>query len=100
MTTIFDEPNGKDGMPWQIKAIGLIGVPSAIAIYWTVVAAQDIRLNQQAQKENLALHATQTSVVSEQNRELLVTLEELKRSMSKICTNTAKNYQERNDCFR
>ena len=102
MTTIFPGPdeNGDNGMPWQVKAIGLIGVPSALAIYFSYSIVGDIRINQQNVKENLALHSTQTQSVMEQNRQLLISLDNLKRTMDKICANTARNYTERNECFR
>ena len=98
--TIFNEDGNGNGMPWQVKAVGLIGVPSVIAIYlvWALVA--DVRINQQSSKENLALHAIQTNSVSEQNKELLQVLKRLQTSVDRLCANTAKNYNERNECFR
>lgn len=101
MTTIF--PRNEEvttGMPWQVKAIGFIGVPSVLAIYfgWALVA--DIRINQQTIKENLVLHAEQTETIKRQNERIITSLDLLKKVMDRICSNTARNYLERSACFQ
>lgn len=100
MTTLFENGEQESGMPWQVKAIGLIGIPGALAIYFAFTLNQDVRANQIRTNENLSLMATQVNRSNEQNNKLITTLEDLKRSIDRICANTARNFQERNECFR
>lgn len=89
-----------NNMPWQIKAIGLVGVPSAIAIYLVLSLDQGIRADNKALRENLVMHAQQTQFLSEQNSKLVISIDSLKRSIDRICANTSRNFTERNECFR
>lgn len=98
---LFDD-NGKpdNSMPWQIKAIGLIGVPSAIAIYLVLSLDQGIRADNRTLRESLNYHTQQTEVSRVQNEKILNTLESIKRSQDRTCANTAKTYADRSECFR
>jgi len=97
--TIFNDEQYK-GMPWQVKAIGFVGVPSALLIYMIYAQNVDFKANLHSVRENLGLHSEQTRILIDQNSKLIVTIEQLNRTMDRICSNTAKNTTERNECFR
>ncbi len=90
-------PNGNGGMPWQVRAIGFFGVPSAIAIFlvWNMTGTQanDIR----EARAQLANHA-QVSAVA--NIETAKRLEHVERVLTAICVNAAKTISERAGCFQ
>ena len=81
-----------NGGPWWLQAIYKIGVPSALAVYLIWVLASRIDNNLTIIRENIGLHANDTSYLVKQNTQM----EQLLR---RICANTAKTVEERNSCF-
>lgn len=100
-TQLFNSGDGSgsngSGMPWQVRAVGFFGVPSAIAIFlvWNMTGtqAQDIR----AAREQLANHA---QVSASANLETAKRLEHVERVLTAICANAAKNLGDRASCFQ
>ena len=95
-----DTTNGNSQMPWQVKAIGLIGAPTAIACYLVYILAGEVKTVSTETRQGLTSHASQTTELinrmDEANREQKL----LKLLLQRICVNTAKTEQTRADCFR
>jgi hypothetical protein len=91
---------GDNGMPWQIKAIGLVGVPSVIAIYLTYALVADFRVSQLSINNNLNAHSFQAQQLIEQNRKIEGLMDAIKNLNQRICVNTSRVQTERNECFR
>lgn len=89
-----------DGMPWQMKAVALIGVPSAIAVYlvWamvsTVVSSVDIT------QRMMSEHVASTSILSSDQTALRRQNEEIIRVLRTSCVNAAKDNTGREQCLR
>lgn len=91
-----------NGMPWQVKAIGLVGVPSVIALLlvWAVIGAfsAEAAANTKAVNEATQLireHSTASKTDAEFAREMMRESIRLQRA---TCENTAKNDFDRANC--
>lgn len=87
-TTDFIRDNG---LPWQVKAIGFIGIPSTIALYLTYVMAGTMTKNTADVKDLLSEHHMVTRTLIQQNETII-------RVMRTGCVNAAKTYDERARC--
>lgn len=100
----FDD--GPNGMPWWVKAIGVVGVPSALAIYlvYTLVSWGNVVVAQANTGKELqamltqhvaamAQMATDQASVKEQNVVII-------RVLRSSCVNSAKSNEERDRCLR
>lgn len=88
-----------NGAPWWVKAISMVGVPAAIALFltWTTVSDSKAAQRQQqseliAIKENLILHANDATLQRQ-------TLQRIERVLQQICVNSARTSDQRNNCF-
>lgn len=93
-----DDTFSGEAMPWQIKAVGLVGVPSAIAIYLVYTLASGIvpAMQEMSRTQNSILiamttlsmdHATSRS----QNDSIL-------RVLRTTCSNNAQTMDARERC--
>ncbi len=84
-----------NGLPIWARAITIIGVPSAIAIFLVWVGANDL--------PKIHLQVAQNALDIQRNTELLRELKNqnyiIQRSLVRICSNTAKSHDERQKCF-
>lgn len=90
-------------LPWQVKAIGLIGVPSVIALF-LVYNLVDVR-NSDARTNATAMNGLATAISAAAAQAVAHTLESreqgqrLERYLQLICVNTAKTDDQKRDCF-
>ena len=79
--------------PWWVQAIYKVGIPSAIAIFliWTLVNKIDVGIIEI--RENLRLHAVDSSYVIKNTNNL-------QQILQRICVNTSETNEERNACFQ
>jgi hypothetical protein len=96
--------NGTTGMPWQVRAIGFFGVPSAIAIFLVYVLAADVRSDATsaavaaaAMRTELAQHQKHTEMLHQNIEEYMRTQLLLMRRM---CSHAARTSSERDTCFQ
>jgi hypothetical protein len=97
--------NGRDplsGLPWQVRAVTLLGVPSVIAlaaVYWIATGVQTTML----QNQQLIVEVRQAEQLHDQNvRAKFSTLERqgevLTRLLRSICQSVAKTDNQRDKC--
>lgn len=98
-------PNGpSNAAPWWVTAAGVVGVPSAIAlylVYWlTGAAAREmtehsslIRTQMEAVRQDLTVSATDHAQIVDAR------LTSIMRMLQRICVNTASSMDERAACF-
>lgn len=90
-------------MPWWVKAIGLIGVPSAIALFfsWTLVA--DIKSTLDELNTSVTILINQNAADREQDKiertQDRNTLNNIWLATAADCVNTAQTETERNRCL-
>jgi hypothetical protein len=89
-------PNGLAAdLPIWIRAITFLGVPSAIAVFLVWVGARDLpAIRIQAQANYEAIITTRDLV-----REHSAHTAEMARQLQRICSNTARNEDDRQRCF-
>lgn len=90
--------NGTDGslgLPWWVRAIALIGIPGAIAVYLVWIGATEVP---QIKAEELSI---KTEVIENQRlmREHAEDTAAIYRMLVRVCSNTAKTEFERQRCF-
>lgn len=82
-------------LPWWVRAIAVIGIPGAIAVFLVWVGAQEV--------PKIKLEVASARAVSEQNQRLLMDHQEqtaaMYRMLQRICSNTARNDDDRQRCF-
>ena len=93
-----DLTSGRD-MPWQVRAIGIFGVPSAIALYLVYTLASDIRpLTAAVERVAVQMEATNVAMV----RALAQTQSEylaLRRILTAQCINASQSNEDRRRCL-
>lgn len=89
-----------DGMPWQVKALGFIGVPSAIALYLVYSLVSGITpavLSMQSTMSTLVISmnniALDHAAAKQQNEQIL-------RVLRASCVNSATDNEARERCLR
>jgi hypothetical protein len=98
-----DNPSSYDGndrrepslLPWWVRAIAVIGIPGAIAVYLVFVGATEIP------KIKTEITATRVEVLTLQKLmyEHIEQDAALHRMLQRICSNTAKNEDAKQRCF-
>lgn len=94
------DAGGVDGMPWQVKAVGIIGVPSAIAIYLVYSMVQGVVpaiANVQTTTNSLVLAMGE---LTKDHAAVRMQNESMIRILQATCVNAAKTNEERERCFR
>lgn len=90
---------GIDGMPWWVKAIGFVGVPSAIAMYLIYALVANVvpaMFEMQKTMNNLAVAVGN---ISTEHAESKRQTEEMLKVLRGSCLNQAKSYEEKNRCL-
>lgn len=97
--------NGRDplsGMPWQIRAIFIIGVPSAIALWLTYVGTANISQNVRTNGDALAIVRSEAALHDQRVRAQFDELQQSAitqtRILRSICQSVAKNDLQREKC--
>lgn len=104
MNSILSDLADPDKTPWYVSFTKNVGVPAIIALlaFWFLSARVDKKLDSIG--DNLVIHIGSTSAgiqdSNTQTTQLLETLKQVQRSLDRVCSNTAKTNQDRNDCFR
>lgn len=105
MDDVFDPKSRRrqsetDGMPWQIKAVGLIGVPSAIACYliWALVSGV-VPAMLSMQQTMGTLVGTISSITTEHAAQK-VQNERIIQILQATCVNAAQTTIDRERCIR
>ena len=80
-------------IPWWVGAIYKVGVPTAIACYLVYILANRVQTGIEATNAALAAHIHQQQM-HYQNEEKQLQL------LRAICSNSAANGTERNECFK
>lgn len=100
MAELFQGSQSENDMPWQVKAVGLIGVPSVIALYAVYILAGEVRENQRKTLENIGMHSMHTAQLVSEVDKTNAQQEKLKSILQSICVNTSRTEQARRDCLR
>ena len=82
-------------LPQWVKAIAVIGVPGAIALYLVWMGGQILPRVQQ----EIILNREESNKTQDMLREHLTQQSENYRLLMRICANTAKTPLERGQCF-
>jgi hypothetical protein len=88
-----------DGMPWWVKAIGFVGVPSAIAMYLIYALVANVvpaMFDMQRAMNNLAVSVGN---ISTEHAESKRQTEEMLKVLRGSCLNQAKTYEEKSRCL-
>lgn len=88
-----------DGLPWQIKAIGIIGVPSAIAlflVYSMVSGIVPAMLSMQTTMSNIV---TAVGNIASDHVQQKAQNEQILKVLRANCVNNAKDAIERERCL-
>jgi len=82
-------------LPWWVRAIAIIGIPGAIAVFLVYIGATEVP------KIKSEIIATRTQV--EENQRLLAAQAEqnaaIYRMLVRVCSNTSKTENDRQRCF-
>lgn len=82
-------------LPWWVRAIAIIGVPSAIAVFLVYVGAMEvpkIKAEQIATKVEVVENQRLLALQAEQNAAIY-------RMLVRVCSNTSHTEDERQRCF-
>jgi len=90
---------GIDGMPWWVKAIGFVGVPSAIAMFLIWALVQNVVPAVLEMQKTVNTMAVQVATVSAEHAESKRQTEEVIKVLRGNCINQAKSYEEKNRCL-
>lgn len=90
-----DDQGWTAGLPIWAKVVSLVGIPGAVSMYLVWMGANQLPVIDQK--------ATQVVVETFRNRELIQQhieqSEAMYRMLQRICSNTARNEDERQKCF-
>lgn len=90
------------GMPWWVRAIAYIGVPSAMAIYLVYFLANNVSAQQTNISTALATHVLESRVAAEQlkvlEQEHRTSNTHVERLLEILCLQGAKTTTDRRDC--
>lgn len=103
---VNDQRSGEDrregldaGMPWQLKAIMTIGVPSAIALFLVWSLANNFGVAQAAGNKMLADHVGTVPAMLEMLKDHKESDIRLENYLRRICANAAKSKPELDSCM-
>lgn len=94
-TLLSNNENGLGGMPWWIKAIPTVGVPSVIAIGLSWYLVDEVRSELGVVRTQLAAHATQMTIDQNDQRQRA---RDLIYMLRQVCFNTARTDAQRDGC--
>ena len=84
-----------DSLPIWVRALGVIGIPGAIAVFLVWIFAQDVpRISRLVEANTTELDAQRELLKAQQ-----IKTDETFRLLQRICNNTAKTEEERQRCF-
>lgn len=87
--------NGNGGMPWQVKALATIGVPSVLALGLSWFLVQEVRAGLRQQNLSLDAHIGQM----ERDAEAARYRDSLNRMfLRQLCWNTSRSPQQARAC--
>lgn len=89
-----------DSMPWWVKAIGFVGVPSVIAlglVYALVTSIAPLMINN---NKMLTDHMLQMSTMVAEQQQIRGQNERIIKVLTSSCVNGAKTQDERNRCIQ
>jgi hypothetical protein len=87
--------NGHLGLPLWARVVALVGIPGAIALFLVYMGAQTLpSIQRELQTLRFAYEKSQ-----DLQREMIARQTEIIRLMQRVCSNTARNDQERARCF-
>lgn len=89
-----------DGLPWQLKAVGVIGVPSAIAIYLVYSLINGIIPALVNGNALLSSHMSQMGLFVADQTTIKMQNEDILKVLRISCTNQAKTDSDRDRCLR
>lgn len=87
--------NGLGGLPQWVRAIALVGVPSAIALYLVYNLTGFATTGLASLQRQMDAHA---QVLIQHDANTLRNADALLRVMLRVCLNTAKNTDDRQRC--
>ena len=90
---------GIDGMPWWVKAIGFVGVPSAIAMYLIYALVANVVPAMFEMQKTMNTLAVQIGTVSTEHQESKRQNEEIIKVLRGTCLNQSKTYEEKSRCL-
>jgi hypothetical protein len=90
-----DEEELVVGMPWYVRAIALIGIPGALAVYLVWIGGQELPAIDRA----VVQIASDVVRNREMMREHAEELRRLHQLVQRVCSSTAKTDEERAHCF-
>ena len=85
-----------NGLPWWIKAIGLVGFPIFVALF---LMGQSAGFIPSADAENRKVLVEIRNYVSTQDTRTILLLERLTQSLRIMCENGSRTLAERNNCL-
>jgi hypothetical protein len=89
-----------EGMPWQVKALGIVGVPAAIAIYLVWALVSQIAPAILSMNSLLSAHVAQMTTLMGEQTQIKNQNEAIIRILKTSCVNAAKDMVERERCLR
>lgn len=90
-----DSPSWSEGLPIWVRAVALVGVPSAIAIFLVWMGASDLpKIRSEIEQVHREVLFNR-EILNQQNLKSDAQL----RLLRWICSNTAKDDQARQKCF-
>lgn len=90
-----DRRNGNGVLPWWVRAIAVVGIPGALALYLVYVGAQ---LAPRILATAEAAHS-ESIRTRELLREHIQSEEQMYRLLQRICSNAARGDDDRQRCF-
>lgn len=93
-------PSFDDGLPWWVKAIFLMGVPSAIACYLVYALVSAVVPGMLGLQEQVSRLAIQVGSVQTDHASQKVQNDRIIAILQASCANAAKDNFERDRCFQ
>jgi len=93
------EPSS-DALPQWAKVIGVVGVPSTIALYLTYALVNIVFAAANKTNEQMATHVVQMNEFISEQREIKSQNDTVIRVLRTTCSQQAKTYDDRERCQR
>lgn len=94
----YDMAENKE-YPWWVRAIYLIGIPSAIAGYLVYTLSTGVNSTVNLINTNLQAHQIDTSYLIKANQESQSQQRVMYNLLQQICINTARTAEDRQNCW-
>lgn len=99
-----EEETPDNNIPWQVKAVGYIGIPGVIAIGLVYILAHEVRTWQEDTSKVLTTHIETTNNAINnshaESREMVEALRMMQRSLDRVCVNTARGTSAIENCLK